>query len=184
MVIPLAMEKDLATHIILLADTFHGVSVTKCCAIAHDFAIANNLKVPQSWARDKKAGQDWWHGFKKRHDLTTWKPEATSYFQRAIAVKRRMFDVFYNNLAKVMDENKFEPSSIFNCDETGVTTAQKPKEVVTARGKKQVGSLTSGERGELVTVSAAGQVLPPLFIFPRVNYRDHFIIDAPPGLIG
>jgi hypothetical protein len=65
---------------------------------------------------------------------------------------------------------------------------QNPRDVVTAQGKKQVGSITSGERGELVTVvytvSASGNVLPPMFIFPRVNYKNHFIRGAPPGSIG
>ena len=42
--------------------------------------------------------------------------------------------------------------------------------------------------GELVTVvntiSAGGAVLPPLFLFPRVNYREHFIRGGPVGSIG
>ena len=51
-----------------------------------------------------------------------------------------------------------------------------------------MGAVTSGERGQLVTVlyavSATGNVIPPLFIFPRVNYRNHFIKGGPPGSIG
>lgn len=77
---------------------------------------------------------------------------------------------------------------IFNVDETGVTTVQTPKQVVTEKGKRQVGAITSAERGELVTVvcavSAAGNAAPPMFIFPRVRYKDHFITGAPPGSIG
>lgn len=64
---------------------------------------------------------------------------------------------------------------------------QRPKQVVTEQERKQVGSITSSERGELVTVvytvSASGNVIPPLFVFPRVNYKDHFIRGAPPGSI-
>lgn len=33
-------------------------------------------------------------------------------------------------------------------------------------------------------ISASGNVVPPMFIFPRVNYRDHFIRGAPPGSTG
>ena len=44
---------------------------------------------------------------------------------------------------------------IYNMDETGVTTVQKPKHIVTQMGRKQVGSVTSGERGELVMVVCA-----------------------------
>ncbi|KAB0797555.1 hypothetical protein PPYR_08548 [Photinus pyralis] len=56
------------------------------------------------------------------------------------------------------------------------------------RGFKQVGSITSGERGSLVTmaaaVSATGGFIPPLFIFPRVHYKEHFIRSGPVGCIG
>ena len=65
---------------------------------------------------------------------------------------------------------------------------QTPGKVVTARGQKQVGSITSDERGELVTlvytVSATGDTIPPIFIFPRVHYHDHFINTAPHGSVG
>uniref|UniRef100_A0A667X0N9 Uncharacterized protein n=1 Tax=Myripristis murdjan TaxID=586833 RepID=A0A667X0N9_9TELE len=73
-------------------------------------------------------------------------------------------------------------------DETGVTTVEKPDQLVARRGFKQVGSLTSGERGSLVTlactVSATGNSIPPYFIFPRVHFRDHFINNGPPSSKG
>ena len=74
---------------------------------------------------------------------------------------------------------------IYNTDETGCTTVAA---VVTEKGKKQVGAITSAERGDLVTVmytvSAIGSVVPPLFIFPRVHYKAHFIRDGPTQCIG
>ena len=33
-------------------------------------------------------------------------------------------------------------------------------------------------------VNAIGNALPPMFIFPRVKYHDHFIRDAPTSSIG
>ena len=83
-----------------------------------------------------------------------------------------------------MDKHGFQPWQIYNADETGCTTAQKPGAVVAETGAKQVGSITSAERGELVTViytvRADGMVLPPMFIFPRVNYK----VGSSPGRIG
>ena len=59
---------------------------------------------------------------------------------------------------------------------------------MTEKGKKQVGSITSAERGELVTVvcavNAAGNAIPPMFVFPRVRFKDDFMIGAPPGAKG
>ena len=53
---------------------------------------------------------------------------------------------------------------------------------------KNVGAIISGERGELVTaayaICATGYALAPMLIYPRVNYKKHFIRGAPPGTIG
>lgn len=46
----------------------------------------------------------------------------------------------------------------------------------------------SAERGELITIgaiiSASGNTIPPLFVFPRVHYKDHFLEGAPEGSLG
>jgi len=35
-----------------------------------------------------------------------------------------------------------------------------------------------------LTVNATGNFIPPMFIFPRVNYKDFFIRGSPTGCIG
>ena len=71
-----------------------------------------------------------------------------------------------------MNKYSFKPSKIFNADKTGVSVVHKNKfKVLASKGKKQVGKLTSGERGKTITVllcvNASGdQFIPPLFIFP------------------
>ena len=83
---------------------------------------------------------------------------------------------------------KFEPQDIYNTDESGLTTVQDPKGIIAARGKKQVGSIAAQERGELVTyvgtISASGNAIPPLFIFPRAKYNASWILNGPPGCVG
>lgn len=77
---------------------------------------------------------------------------------------------------------------IWNVDETGVTTVQAPSRVVARRGVKQVGAMTSGERGQLVSIACAvqaqGNATPPFFVFPRKNFRRHFVNGGPPGSYG
>lgn len=81
-----------------------------------------------------------------------------------------------------------EGSPIYNLDETGVTTVQSPKKVIAEKGVKRLNKVTSGERGVLVTVcciiNAYGHSLPPSFIFPRVNFKNHMLIGAPSGSLG
>ncbi|KAJ8967719.1 hypothetical protein NQ314_002665 [Rhamnusium bicolor] len=73
-------------------------------------------------------------------------------------------------------------------DETGITTVQKPDRVVARKGFKQIGQVTSAERGTLVTlaisVSARGNSTHPFFVFPRVHFKDHFLNGAPTGSTG
>jgi len=60
-------------------------------------------------------------------------------------------------------------------DETGITTVQKPKKVVARKSFKQIGHITSAERGTLMyAVSAAGNNVHSYFVFIRVNFRDYF----------
>ncbi|XP_026196656.1 uncharacterized protein LOC113169825 [Anabas testudineus] len=152
------------------------------------YAVHNNVAVRTNWAEKKMAGADWFSGFLKRHpSLSIRTPEATS-LSRATAFNKHNVDQFFDNLEEVMGRHQFEPQSIWNMDETGVTTVHKPNKVVARKGYKQVGSLTSAERGTLVTVSCAvsatGNSIPPFFIFPRVNFFDHFLISAPTGSAG
>ena len=76
------------------------------------------------------------------------------------------------------DRYKFELHNMYNLNETGCATAQKPG--LYPQEKKLVGSVTSAKVGELVTVlyavGASGVVVPLMFVFPRVNFRNNFII--------
>ncbi|XP_050298015.1 uncharacterized protein LOC126737250 [Anthonomus grandis grandis] len=87
-----------------------------------------------------------------------------------------------------MDKYKFSPSRIWNTDETGVSTVTKPSKIVAAKGKRNIGAVTSGERGTNVTlitaVSAIGNTIPPMFVFPRKKFKPYFISNGPAECIG
>lgn len=98
--------------------------------------------------------------------------------------------LFIENLKEIMTQNPdlTNPARIFNLDETGTTTVQKPKKIVPSKGVKQVSSSTSGERRVLVTtcaiISAAGTFVPPAMVFPRKYFKPHMLNGAPPGTLG
>ncbi|KAI5722611.1 hypothetical protein M8J76_010920 [Diaphorina citri] len=69
-----------------------------------------------------------------------------------------------------------------------MNTVTKSPKIIAKRGTKQCAKATSGEKGTLVTVccivSASGNTIPPVMIFPRVNFQRHMIHGAPPGTLG
>jgi len=60
---------------------------------------------------------------------------------------------------------------VFNADETGVSIVHRQGKVLAQLGQRHVSSITSAKKGKTHTVlsciSAAGQVLPPMIVYPR-----------------
>lgn len=83
----------------------------------------------------------------------------------------------------------FRLTWFLNTDETGCSTVSAPPKIIAEKGSKQIGQVTSAERGTLVTtlfffINATGGSIPPVFIFPRVNYKDHMLNNGPSGALG
>lgn len=181
-------ENCMAKYVIKTADIYYGLSPKEVRRLAYDLAVKYNIEKPESWERNRTAGADWFSGFMRRNpELSIRCAQATS-LSRATSFNRTNVDAFFDNLEKVMTRDSFEPHKIYNMDETGITTVQKPDRIVTRKGTRQVGALTSGERGTLVTMAAAvnalGNAMPPFFVFPRIRYQSHFVRDGPPGCVG
>ena len=181
-------EKELADYVIVASKHHHALT-TKCTrTLAYDYAVKNKIAYPQSWDVKCMAGKDWMTGFLKRQtNVSIRSPEATS-IGRATSFNKTNVGKLFDNLTNVMNRYKFPPQSIYNVDETGLTTVHKPPKVLAAKGEKQVGQITSGERGTLVTmcraVNAIGNSIPPFLIFPRVHFKSNMIVGSPPGTKG
>lgn len=179
---------ELVSYIKHCSKIYFGLSPKEVRRFAYDCAVAFHVAVPESWRRDNAAGEDWLTSFLKKHPtLSIRTPEATS-IGRATNFNKPNVDDFFNKLAAVRDKFGFTASEIWNLDETGLTTVQRLGKIVAQKGIKQVGGITSSERGVLVTmciaVNAIGNHVPPMFLFPRKRFHDHFIRDGPPGCIG
>nr|XP_012563279.1 unnamed protein product [Hydra vulgaris] len=173
----------------------YGLSPIKLRALTFEYALKLEKKCPHSrrgsakpWETNKHAGVDWFRAFLSRHpELVIRKPEATS-IGRMSAFNKYNVNLFYNNLQSLLIKYKFSPNDIWNVDETGVTTVQVPEHVLAKRGERQVASVTSAERGILVTmcnaVNASGSSITPFYIFPRVHFKDFFLRNSIPGSVG
>ncbi|XP_065658540.1 uncharacterized protein LOC136083060 [Hydra vulgaris] len=164
---PEKVEKELVTYLLRAADIHFGLTPTEVKKLAFQLAIKNNMKVLNSWVAKG----------------TSWQPQATS-LSRATSFNKQNVASFFSNLQYCMQKYSFSPNDIWNMDET---TVQQPKKVIAKKGLKQVGAITSAERGTLVTlactINAIGNSIPP-FLFFRKNFKDHFLISAPTGSAG
>jgi len=166
----------------------YGMSTKEARVLVYQCAVKFGVNHPGQWDKAQRAREDLLSGFLARNpQLSIRTSEATS-LARATGFNKTNVKAFFDKLSVVMERHTFEPNDIYNVDETGVTTVQKPSKIIPRKGAKQIGALTSGERGSLVTVelavSASGNSIPPMFVFRRVKFHDHFIRDGPVGSIG
>lgn len=116
-------------------------------AMVFAYVKKNNLTYPPSWDKSEKAGDDWLAGFMRRNpQITLTVPEATS-IGRIKGFNRPQVERFYKLLIEQTEKYKIDGSRIYNVDETGIqTSTSKPPKVLSVRGKKQVGVISSTER--------------------------------------
>ncbi|KAK1876561.1 Tigger transposable element-derived protein 6 [Dissostichus eleginoides] len=181
-------EMLLRDYLMEAADLYYGLSSKEVRKFAYELAKNYECNFSQTWAEKEMAGADWLTTFLKRHPtLSIRRPQATS-LSRATSFNRTNVNTFFDNLSAVLTKHGFVTQDIWNMDETGVTTVQNPGKIVARKGTKQVGSVTSAERGTLITlacaVNALGNSIPPMMIFPRKKFHPFFTSNGPPGCIG
>ena len=185
--LPQEVEEQLKEHVLDMQRRLHGLGMWDLRRLAFDFA--EKAKIPHPFNREsRKAGTDWVQNFLSRHGLSIRQPQGTS-IARAVGFNKPQVQRFFNIYKELLQEiGDCAPSRIWNMDETGHTTVQKPGKIIASKGSRQVGKITSAERGELVTLicacNAAGAFLPPMFIFPRKRMVDTLMKDAPPQAVG
>ena len=163
---------------------FYGLTPKDLRKLAYQIAEANKIKTRFDH-NEKLAGKKWLKWFLQRHpEISLRLPEATS-LGRASGFNKCQIDLFFTLLSDLTEKNALTADRIYNMDESGISVVQKMSKVLAKKGKRQVGSITSSERGQTVTIiccnNAAGRYVPPGFIFPRVRMKNELTDGAPPG---
>lgn len=122
------------------------------------------------------ASWDWYYGFKKRHPCIVLRTPKQISIQRVKGFIKEAVDRLFAQLGSLYDELKLTRDRIWNMDETGFpTVAAQVKKILAEKGSKHVGQMSSAERGTNVSaalaVSAAGQFIPPFYIFPELTFN-------------
>ena len=93
----------------------------------------------------------------------------------------RFFDLLEEQISK-----GFDGTTIYNVDETAISTVQKRcQKILGQKGKHQIGAISSGERGTNTTVvccvNGAGYYVTPLILFKRKRQCRELADGAPIG---
>ena len=183
-------EKALEAYILKTSKMFYGFTKLQARQLAYKFAKTKNIRIPNNWIKNEAAGEDWLCGFRRRSgNLSLRNPESTS-LARSMGFNRPAVNAFFTNLREVLLRGDYavSPQNIWNLDETGISTVVKPGKILAEKGVKQVGRTSSSERGVMVTmcccINAIGNSLPPVYIFPRVHFKNHMLRGAPAGSCG
>ena len=184
--LPKEFEKELSDHVREMNSRMFGLTAIDVRKLAYSVAEEHGIKHGFNQVY-KMAGKDWLRGFMKRNNLSVRNPQPTS-IARMVGFNRPKLNQFFEVYRKILSERNYSASNIYNMDETGITTVQKPGKVIAAKGTRNVSKATSAERGQLVTVvcamNAVGSYVPPYFIFPRKVLRGSMLHGAPPGSTG
>lgn len=179
------IEYMLVQYVKQMEKRYFGLTRNDVKRMAYQLAVRNTLKHPFN---NRTAGRKWLKGFLARHkELSLRQPTGTS-FARVKGFTKENVKSFFDLLEKEFELFQFPPTRIYNVDETGLSIVQsKIPKVLASKGKKQVGALTSAERGSLMTIclamNAAGDFVPPLIIFPRKKMNILLMKGAPIGAI-
>lgn len=185
-VLPRNLEDQLVDYLLLMEKKFYGLTRSDVKRMAYQLATLN--KLPNTFSKNNEtAGRKWLNLFLKRHKdrISVRKPTGTS-IHRAKGFNKDNVTHFFDILEAAFENHEYPADRVFNVDETGLSIVQsKVQHVLALRGTKQVGALTSAERGSLVTavlcMSAGGTFVPPFLIFPRKNTNVLLEKGAPPG---
>lgn len=165
-------EKQLVECLKNVADMYFDLGFKELRQLAFEFAVKLKLIVPSSWTNNKKVSVMWMKHFLERNSSISIRLPDSRAMNLKINVKH-----FMDKFQLLLLEHKFEGQDIYSLDETGITTVQRTEKVV-----------ASAKHGTVVTmclaVNAIGNYIPPMFVFPNVNYEGYFVRGGPSGCVG
>ncbi|KAI4463223.1 hypothetical protein MML48_4g00004247 [Holotrichia oblita] len=179
-------ETKLVSHIKKLQK--FGFAPTRDAVRLLAYALAEKMNIKHKFDKTSgKAGYVWLTSFLRRHpDLSVRKSERVS-LARSQGMSRKVVSNYFELLERTLAENDLfnKPGNIYNMDETGLQLNNKPGQVIAAKGSKSVSTITSGEKGETISViaccNAEDVFLPPYCIFKGKNKKEEFADGMPPG---
>lgn len=170
------LENKLANLLKIMEKYGYGLTKTNVQQLVCDYFKENKLPNP---FKENRPGQDWWRGFKHRHNLSIKKPQAVE-LSRKKAQDPFVINKYFDLLEKSIQDMDLggKPHNMWNLDESSFSFDPSKTRIVGARGVAATRTVSGPGRENmsvLLACSAAGDKCPPLFIFKGKNLWDKWI---------
>ena len=174
-------EVFLQRHLHVMTEVGFGYSRQETLNLASDFSFFLGLR-----DRQCPLSFDWFYSF-----MTRW-PDLKIMKQKDLEVARAkpadeiVVTNYFEELQTILTKYDLmdKPHFIYNIDEKGISAEHKPPKLIAG---KFYNAVTSGE-SKMVTIigcgSAAGQQIPPFFVFPGEKMVDTLMEGASAGAVG
>ena len=176
-------ERRLAQYIVDMCDMGFGLTRQDVMRVAYSIVEKSGREHPFS---NGMAGRAWFDGFRSHNPNLTMRISQPLSYSQATASNKEIIDDFFAKLGAIYARLNLltKPMQIFNVDKTGISVIHKTGKVISQVGRKNVWSVTSGEKGKTHTVitcvSASGFVIPPMMIYPRKRMNEKLKQGAVP----
>ena len=135
---------------------------------------------------DNKPGRKWFAALLKRHpQLSLRMPEQLESY-RAIACTKEKLDHWYSDFIQFLELTEIpdDPRHFWNADESGFCFCPRSGRVLAEKNMKDVYSVHGSNKEQITTlcaISAAGETIPPMHIFPGQCFGYNPLRDSVPG---
>ena len=168
-----ADEEKLAAYLIETSKQGYGKSKEIILFMATQIALKRGKTISGGCLSDM-----WWKGFLKRHPEISLRAAQNFGVVRTL-VTRPVIEAFYQRLLDTLTNNGIgslleKPHLIFNADESGFEFDAINKIVAAAKGSRHIPRISKGQHEKvtvLASASAAGNSIPPMFIFKSQSGR-------------
>ena len=176
-------EDVLHRHLKVMAEVGFGYSRQETLNLASDLAFhlgIRNRKYPLSF--------DWFYSFMSRWpDLKVTKPRSLEA-ARAKSATESAVKNYFEELKSILTKYDLmdKPHCIYNIDEKGMSADHKPPKIIAGKFYKAQ-AVTTGKSKTVTMIgcgSAAGQQIPPFFVFPGKRMVDTLMDGASAGAVG
>jgi hypothetical protein len=135
--------------------------------------------------KDGVPGSGWVRWFRKRHPEVSLRSAQTLELARAKSLCPENVATFYHNLEEAYTEHQYDPSHIWNADESGTQAGRSGGGRVLAKtGARNVHIITPNEREHISVLScinASGDSIPNYYVFKGKQYQRAYIAECEVG---